>query len=283
MKAKWIISRLSSDRAMWNLSYAVQEADREVEVLSIDECLTQLYEPNNEVACKVVIGTILVTKTAKENRPNWIPGSWHIPDVFKCSNYYSYWGKYLTQKNYAFLPLGEVIRRKEWIYATFAKDESLFIRPDYGEKSFNGEVVSIEHFEEWVEHVQSGWAVPMNTMCVVSSIEKIGRELRLVIADGKVVTGSVYKVGRGVFWDSLEKQTDSMAIVEFAEKVVADNPPSLPSVYVLDVGETDGVYSVIEVGCFCCAGLYECDLRKIASKVSEAAEKEFADIYHGDC
>ena len=95
----------------------------------------------------------------------------------------------------------------------------------------------------------------------------------MVIKDGKVITGATYRIAKHIADEPLDEAMDE--VVAFAEKALADNPPPMPPVHVLDIAIEPDKMSILEVGCFCCAGLYCCDRRKIALAVSEAAETEF--------
>lgn len=272
MSAKWLIVNVGKQEAVTQLFYGIQEAGRKADVVSLKEFNEMTETLNEERDCVVPVGSIWANTTLKKMRPNWI-GNWHDETLFTCRRYYSFWGKYLTQKDYIMLPLAEVERRRDWVYEKVGVEDEVFFRPDSGAKDFTGEVISKARFDSWLNLVKEYNTADL--LCIAAPPQSIDRELRLVIKDRKVVSGSTYKIAKHLAQEPLN-ETDGMdRVVEFAEKVLADNPPPLPPVHVLDIAIQGERISVMEVGCFCCAGLYSCDRRVIAEAVSDAAEGEF--------
>ena len=282
MRVKWLIAGYGSEdrrKKQTRLCYAAQEAGAEAEVIPYDDLLNSIYERSTEQACIYVDGPIMLTLRVPRTRPFWIPGSWHDPEQYRCMSYYANWGKYITQQHYAFMPVRELRRRAEWVYEEFGGDKrQVFIRPDYGEKSFTGKVIAEENFKKW-------WAfddieqLDPKTCVVVSPCKNLTREYRLVISDSKVVTGSSYYMDGHHIEENLNLQDDRDLIIEFAEKVASDEPPNLPPVYVMDIAkeveDSEVRYSVLEVGCAAAAGFYEADYVAIAKAITEQAEKEY--------
>lgn len=278
MSAKWIICNLGNLGQIDQLAYAVRECGRECEVLTLGEINDLVEMPSTNPECVITSGSIWMNKGLRKARPNSV-GNYHDAKTFNCSSYYHNWGKYLTQKKYMLLPFSEIIRQVDWIYDTLAVDGSVFIRPDSGEKEFAGELVHRDRFQAFSEDalMRIGYqdGLTSGLLCVVSSPVDIDKEFRLVIVDKKVVTGSTYRVAKHLHSEDISEY-DEIGINAFAHKVLNDNPPQLPPFHVLDIAqESNGEFSIMEVGCFCCCGLYECDRRKIALSISECAEREF--------
>src|SRR5437867_3378890 len=117
MKAKWLIVNLGKDDHIQRLFYGVQECGREVEILSLQETYDLLGTPSDEKACIITSGSIGINEMRRKNKPNWI-GCWHHEPLYLCSNYYSHWGKYISQKNYVMMPFAELKRKKDWLFST---------------------------------------------------------------------------------------------------------------------------------------------------------------------
>lgn len=268
--AKWQICNLGKDIHIQELHYGALECGRESKIVSLKD-IAEIYESaSDEQDCIITCGSIWSNTALKEVRPNWI-GNFHNKKMFCCSSYYPKWGKYLTQKNYCFLPLAEVIRRIDWVFDNFSVEGEIFIRPDSGEKDFPGNLKSKKALLGWYR--SSPEALP-SLMTVVSSPVDILKEIRLVIADNEIVAGSVYKMAKHIHTEGL--QAVDSKVIEFVKKVLRDEPPELPPYFVLDLAEEPDGLSIMEVGCFCCCGLYDCDRRKVAEGVSRAAER----FYH---
>lgn len=276
MNAKWLIVNVGKQESLNQLFYGIQEAGRQADVVSLKEFNDMMEVRDDGRACVVSVGSIWANTTLKRMRPNWV-GNWHDETLFTCRRYYSFWGKHLTQRDYVMLPLSEVERRKEWVFDKVGIEDDVFIRPDSGAKDFTGTVVSRAQFDSWLNVVKE--YNPADLLCVLAPPQSIDRELRLVVKDRKVVAGATYKIAKHMSQEPLSESDGMMdRVVEFTEMVLADNPPPLPPVHVIDIALQGDRLSILEVGCFCCAGLYCIDHRLIAKAVSEAAEEEFARV-----
>ena len=272
--ARWLICNLGKDEHIQSLFYGVQECGRTATVVSLKEINEIIESPSHEPDCVITCGSIWSNSALRLSHPKWI-GNWHNKPTFLCSHYYAYFGKYLAQRHYAMMPFAEVIRKQDYVYSHFGKDGKVFIRPDSGEKDFTGKVVERDTFKGWAELIGSYVEVSPDTLCVVSSPVEIQKELRLVVSHGKVVTGSTYVIAHHLLQDPLEEQDDQTEIIAFAERVLSECKSDLPPVHVIDIAVEESGMSIMEVGCFCCAGMYNCDRRKITKAISEAAERAY--------
>jgi hypothetical protein len=279
MSVKFKIGLYGSDKRKLELQkfhYAAQEAGAVSELIDLESMYNELYEYSNETACVYLDGPIQCTLQVPHKRPNWVPGSWHDPEQYRCMTYYAHWGKYITQQGSIFLPLGEVYRRRDELFASFGNNDGhIFLRPDYGEKKFNGQLVAVENFKDFWIYENLDTADP-RTICVVSTPRKIFREFRLTIHDRKVAAGSMYGLRRNFLTEPLDELDIRMKLIDYAEQVASDNPPPLPSCYVMDIAEDDdGNLSLLEIGCIAAAGFYASDMVAIAKAIVQAAEKEY--------
>ncbi len=278
MKAKWLVTLYGQDADVNRLAYAIQSCGREVEIVKLGHMFEEIIDkPSQEKACVVVTGPTSVTIRIGRSKPKWVPATWHMSDIYKCSNYYSYIGKHLTQRKYTFLPLAEIDRIKDDLFRQFGVNDRIFIRPDSGEKCFTGAVIHANQYSSWKD-LRSNTALEGNTLCVVSSPVKIERELRLIIRKGKVVTGSTYYIMGMLQEEPLEEQSNKKEIIEFAE-LAASKLNEFPPVYVMDIAVDEFGLSVMEIGCVNCAGWYASDLIKTVEAVSEEAEFEYSDYF----
>jgi hypothetical protein len=209
-------------------------------------------------------------KNLKKSKPNWM-GNFHNNDYFSCSNYYQYLKKWITQKNYCMILLGELLDSKDKIYEKFGKNDLVFIRPNSGEKEFNGELVHKNMFSNWKEMVKESLSISDDILCIVSEPVDIDKETRIVIVEGKAVTGSYYRVAKHIHREEITGD-EWEKCASFAEMVIGFLP-NKPPFFVVDIATKSDTMSIMEIGCFCCAGLYECDVKKIAEAISVSAEK----------
>lgn len=59
------------------------------------------------------------------------PGVYCNLPQFKCSYYYPRLYKYLLNQHHVFLPFGLLKEKKEWLFAEFGQDRTVFIRPTF--------------------------------------------------------------------------------------------------------------------------------------------------------
>jgi len=188
------------------------------------------------------------------------------PKQFECAKYYAYFRRWLLNYPYVMFPYSELAdaEYREWLFDILGSSNALFIRPSTGNKVFTGQVITREGFEEQFCLLNIYNSEP-HTMLVAAAPRNIEVEWRFVVADGKVLTGSQYKIKGNIEY----KSCNSGPVFEYAQKVV-DSVRYIPDrIWTLDICTTsEGMY-VLEIGSFSCAGLYACDVEPIVNKVSE--------------
>ncbi len=227
--------------------------------------------------CVLFYGSIQTAQWLIKNRP-WIPGVWYTFDNYKCSNYYSYIGEFLLNQDYTILPRAEVKRRIIELYEKYGVDGCIFVRPDNGTKSFGGRTFEWERFDkDWSLIVEP--TTDVNSLVVVSSPKVIKREYRFVIAEGECLTGSQYKdAGSAEIIAGFDNR--AVALAEEIASVIEKAGFMRDPMYTIDVCEdSDGDHHLMEINCFCCAGLYAADLAAVVSCASILADREH-NSYH---
>jgi hypothetical protein len=213
--------------------------------------------------CAVCYGSFTMARWILRNTAI-IPGAWLDADAITCRSYYSHWGAYLLQQEYAFLPFSEVNRRIDWVFDHFGSagknplKDRIFVRPDNNFKTFPGEVVTREGWPVFLK--QARIDTPPDMMCVVAKPSNLRHEWRLVVSKGKVVTGSRYRAhGEVIISPHLPPE-----VVAFAEKVMASSDYHPHPVYCMDVAEVapdqfgnGGGLFVVEIGSVNTCGLYD--------------------------
>lgn len=192
-----------------------------------------------------VFGAIKLARLAKKH--NWIPGSL-MTENHNFEVYREKYGDHLLNAD-------SIVCRMD---TDIEFDGPKFIRPTLDTKEFDGKVFFTK--EEWVESRDRHWHnefASESTVIQVSSPKKIHREFRFYIVDGKVVTGSQYKMGgRIVITDMIDEEA-----ARFCQKMV--DTYQLAKAFVMDVALIEGGPKIVECGCINCAGFYEADLQKL--------------------
>ena len=147
-------------------------------------------------------------------------------------------------------------------------DESFFIRPVEDTKSFVGEVVTRERFNEWrkniIEVSSTGYSsVTGDTLSVLAPIKEIHQEVRCFSVNGKVATASTYKLNGQPHFSS---QVDQY-IIEYAERMMAIHLPDIAVCF--DVAITNGIPKVLECNCINASGMYDIDMQKFVMAIEE--------------
>lgn len=225
--------------------------------------------------CAIFYGSINAVRWL-QNRVNYHPFTWCDFNALRCQKYYTALGEYLLQEEYAFLPLGEIYRRKDWVFAKFAPlagEASVFIRPDDNTKSFCGAIVHYDRWNDWYRAALFPHNDPA-IMAVVSAPVSILQEWRLVVVDGKVIAGSQYRENGMV---KIAPDYNQEA-AKWLEEVLAKAGYAPHRVFIGDVAWNGLEYRIVEVGALNTCGLYDCDVDKIVSATSKVAEEEWAEV-----
>ena len=205
-----------------------------------------------ENECVICMSSLNAAKQAKRAKHAWYPGYWCDWDKLTCRSYYSHWYEWLLNKEAIFLPYRLIKEKKDELYDRYG--EVIFIRPDSNDKVFSGEPVSRFEFDNFCFMMDQYLHIEESPMCVVGPCKEIDREYRLVMSEGKFVTGSQYRDAKGL--NSMPDVPEgAIALAEKACKKWTPHP-----VFVLDIAETPDGYAILECGSVNCAGIYETDI-----------------------
>lgn len=227
--------------------------------------------PDDE--CVIFYGSIQTAQWLLMHK-KWIPTVWYTFANYKCSKYYATLGKFLLNNNYSLLPQSEVKRRWKELYKEYGEDGCIFLRPDAGVKSFSGRIFEQERFIKDYENLVEP-NTTIDSLVVVSTPKKIDTEWRFICAGNEIITGSQYKEGGS---NEIIAGYPMLAGLKCQHVINAGYHPD--AMYSVDICQTHrGDYALVEIGNFCCAGLYACNLASIVKKASELAiaeHKEYA-------
>jgi hypothetical protein len=225
-----------------------------------------LFPPHS---CVVFYGSLNFAKQVRREA-TWLPAPYDEGPAHRCVTYYPPLGEHLLAQDYTMLPYGELRRMKKKLYKRHGLSETLFIRPDSGNKIFTGQLVYAESFEKSLDRM-GFYEVPSSELVVVSEPRVIKAEWRFVVADHRVIAGSQYRRNN-------EKEVSPIVddrAWELAEKVAAEGfQPD--RVWTMDICRSGADhYYLLEIGCFSCAGLYACEAEPIVREVSRIALEEW--------
>lgn len=292
VKATWLVEMGLFTDTEDRLIEAVKKSGRIVKEMKYvpfdDEIVGRRENEVEQGSCAVFYGSLNFATKLKALRVT--PGVYLNENAFECTSYYPAFGRQLLHERYVMMPYGDLIRNKEMLFKLFGGGrQELFVRPNSGMKQFVGTVLGYDDFEEGIR-VSGLYDVERSMLVLVSESVDILKEWRFVIVDGRVVSGSLYRdwtIGpetlspNAVTRDIILRNSKSVSLPctddvawRYARRMAGKYNPD--SCWVMDVAKTaSGVYRVIEIGCFSCAGMYGNNLDVVVEAVSEAAEKEW--------
>ncbi len=281
MKVKWLIEDYEQDSSLQPLMNEVKAQGMDLKIVKYKPFESGEFNQYPNEDCVVFYGTLNLGKQLSRQK-GWIPGVYCNFQNLCCVTYYSYWAKYLFNRDYIILPLLEIKRREKYVFDTFGIDNCIFIRPDSGAKTFTGQILKREEIDKEFKLFESYAAKPLDQIfTIISSPKIIDKEWRFVVVDKKVIASSQYKdnVKNTIREQDLEveaiiKEGCNIGARSFADKVARD-PWQPDRVYTLDICQQDGVWFLLEANSFSCSGLYKCNPKPIVKEVSRIALEEW--------
>lgn len=187
-----------------------------------------------------------------------------------CKYYYPRLKKLLLNSNHVFMPYGCLNDAKNFLLDNISEEGMLFMRPDSNRKPFNGQLVSSDTWEKDLDLI-GFYEVAPEELVVVSPPRNVVKEWRFFIADGEVITGSLYVDG-----NKKPRTTATRSEIIMAEQFLKEaklsgyNPDRI---WVLDICETKiGIKYILEVGSFSSSGLYGSDTDLIVEAINSMLE-----------
>ncbi len=269
MKVNWILEQFAVEDYFDKIIECVNKFDDNyVHLKSFEYYIRDLEKEVDNTLPTVALCSI---QTAREiNRKKFIPGAIYSDKAFEVNRYYKDYHEFILNKDYMCLPFWSLVQNKDFIFNTFGNNDCVFIRPNSGGKSFTGFVTDKDNFECAIDQAFIVGEEPYELVCI-SEPKNIKYEWRIVIIDGKVISGCRYKTF--VKRDLIEEIPDR--VIDYAKLVVESvkNPPQ--ECYIMDVAETSDGLSIVELNSMSCSGLYKCDISKIMVALRDYIVKNF--------
>jgi hypothetical protein len=208
----------------------------------------------------------------------FIPGIFLKIENYECFKYYGYYGNNLVNYNYLLFGLNDLKRNKERIFNYF-NTSSIFIRPSNGYKTFTGQLLSKENFEEELRILCLSYGgLDMDQLILVAPRQNIEEENRFIVLNqngsNRIIDGNKYMIKR----ELVKERIFDIKACEFANSVVNNYTPD--KAFTIDIAKMDnGSYKILEIGSFCCASWYNIDLEKVIKEVNELIINEYNEYY----
>lgn len=203
------------------------------------------------------------------------PGIFLTIENYECFNYYGYFGEHLLNSDYIMCGLNDVLRHKDKYHG------DIFIRPSNGYKTFTGQVLQRDHFEEQLNTLLKSYGgVEPGTLVLLAPAQKIAEEYRFIVIDGQVVSGATYfdATNIGTLNPHYDKLCTDMQATSFAVDMSQIYQPD--KAFTIDVCKLeDGQYKLLELNSFNCASIYGNDYDKVVAALNELIIKEYNDMF----
>ncbi|MFZ6642163.1 ATP-grasp domain-containing protein [Undibacterium sp. TC4M20W] len=208
-------------------------------------------EPDVNPTGKVyVCGAIKLAKIANER--GWLPGSL-LNENFN----FNVWQQHLGTEL-----LNHAVDTGKLADIDTARYEQFFIRPMEDNKAFDGTVIDNEMLADWRSDPVKSKLLELDVM--VSPVKDIYREYRLFVVNGRVVTGSLYKMaGRPQVSADLDDE-----VLAYAQTIISKWTPA--QAFVMDVCLSEDGYKVIEFNNINSSGFYASDVLKYVDAIQQA-------------
>lgn len=267
MKPKWVIETrvdgLSVDRLQTEIT------KQGLESFTIRPNLESTF-PNDILGVEhipfddnvIFTGTLDLFQYIKSHR-NWNPTGWCDFTNLSCSVFYEHFETYLLNQEYQILPISDAIAQESNLYRSLAVNHKLFVRPDSVDKLFNGQIVDIDSFSEFL----SAQTKDQARRVLIGKPMPIQQEWRLFIANDHIVDGCQYFLGEDFDYQPGIPE----CIRHFVSNVFDDVQWRPDSLFVMDVCDSNNDLRIIEFNSYNCSGLLKCDVSKFVSVATENA------------
>jgi hypothetical protein len=196
----------------------------------------------------------------------WIPGGWCTAEHFDCACYYPHFRQQMLNRDHAVLGIDEALTHVEDVFARFARDGQLFVRPCGVQKTFTGRCMDREQFVSALESARYAKGA-----ILVARPRAITDEWRLVVTGTRVVAGSRYRFGGQID----VSPGCPREVVSYVEALLADTPWRPDPIFMMDVCQAEDTLSLLELNSFSCSGLYQCDPAAVVEAVKSLAVAEW--------
>lgn len=212
------------------------------------------FEPK-DITNLFVLGSYRLSRMATER--GFYPGSFSNEHF----NYAS-WTQHWTKAN---MLNGEYLKQKVTDIQIPEHWDSVFARPLEDDKLITGGLFKKEDL--LMALATKITEAHKDKFLIISEKKTILAEYRFFVIDGKVITGSLYKIrGQLITSESIDKDA-----AVYAQEMVDLWSPS--QAFVLDIALTDKGPKIIEVNNISSAGLYKSDVSKIVTEMEELLKK----------
>jgi len=268
MELLWLLDEKGEEAGVSDLRPAIESigdrhltiSRREARIGTLEQTLSLHSSP------ALAYGSVEFVKSI---RSDFYPGKWCDWTELRCDRYFAKVGAFLFNDEYILLPAAEVRRRQIGLFSSWCP---MFVRPARADKPFSGFVAhTADDIERQLEKVE------VYDLVVLAPAKVIEAEYRMVAVRGKgIVAASRYMRNSQIAIDRnvpAEAYQVAAAVVE----IIGEDFPD--PMYIVDISEAQGEYSLLEINGFSYAIFYACDLEDIVEAAHDEALREWAEMH----
>jgi hypothetical protein len=256
---RWVIQEnLGSSKEIEELFRACEKLGIEAMPVRIVPFSNEIPDiPNDKLA--IFYGSANFVFNAKRCG-KWNPCAFFDDETFRFSHWSNKYGSSVLNSD------ALICSMRDLSLSEHPNDEMFFIRPDRDLKEFSGQLISFEDYLVWYSKIDRSdleMTINPDTAIVVATPKNLSHEWRLFMVKNRYCTGSHYRSdGNLVVTPDVPDE-----VIQFAETQANVWYPD--AVYVLDVGQCENGFYIIEINGFNSTGFYSSNIYNIVHEVSE--------------
>jgi hypothetical protein len=197
---------------------------------------------------------------------------YNLPNYDCAIYYYKRFAPFLFNKTHKFLSWNHLKSNFSSILEKYGGN--IFVRPSSGCKTISAGVLNAFLFSECLETFNT--SLKNGDFVLIDAVKHIDFEWRTIIKDRKCITGCQYKSfdasTQKLGFDPAPDLPDRVKIK--AEEIVSQIHWSPDPIYVLDLVESNGEISVMEINALSTSGWYDCDISIMVDAILATKFKE---------
>lgn len=188
-------------------------------------------------------------------------------DAFKCTNYFPAFYEHLLSDNFVIQRYSEVVSNPDHFFNLWGNSDCIFIRPNGGDKVFDGQVVTKEELLTLKDQYCDDFGDPV---VIVAEPRNIVEEYRVVVVGDKAVSGCRYKTKSiSNLQLDVERIDPRHRVMDYVNKVLKEVDYRPGPAFIVDVAWSPLMGDrVVELNSFTCSGLYDADPKPIIENMS---------------
>jgi hypothetical protein len=174
--------------------------------------------------------------------------------------------------------LNDVKRNKDKLFKIF-KTEQIFIRPSNGYKTFTGQLLNIENWEEEFDIlIKTYGGIDIDQLVLLSSKKNIREENRFIVFNKNdsnyIIDGNTYMIDNKLVKHRIYDNKSFEYVKNFINNYTPDKA------FTIDVAKLDNnEYKILEIGSFNCASWYNSNIEKIVNEMNILCIDEYKEYY----